>query len=74
MKYPVTLIFLWILIAFTAASPVEPSTMATTNSTFEEKHGCHSQGCEHESASSASKSGCLEALYGAMIISFVALM
>jgi ABC-type phosphate transport system permease subunit len=72
MKFPVTLLSLLILITITAASSLEPSSILESNTTFQEKHGCPSQGCPHNSASTLN-SGCLEMVYGAIIISLAAL-
>jgi hypothetical protein len=74
MKFRVTLLSLWFLATLIAASPVAEPSVAMSNSTFEEKHGCPSQGCPHNSASSILGSSCLEAVYGALIVSLAALV
>jgi hypothetical protein len=73
MKFPATLLSLLILITITGASSLETSSVLKSNTTFQEKHGCPSQGCPHNGASTLN-SGCLEVVYGAIIMSLAALV
>lgn len=74
MKLQITLLSLLALVALSAASPLASSSNEVSNLTFEEKHGCPSQGCPHNSASSIIGSGGLGTIYAAILMSFAALL
>ncbi|KAE9370723.1 hypothetical protein N431DRAFT_427088 [Stipitochalara longipes BDJ] len=74
MKLWVTLLQFWVLATLAATSPVATTSAPISNLTFQEKHGCPSQGCPHNSARSLLGSGGLEVVYGVIIVSFAALL
>ncbi|KAN0106160.1 hypothetical protein V8E51_009036 [Hyaloscypha variabilis] len=74
MNLPVTLLFFWTLATLATSSPAAGPSATMLNSTFEEKHGCPTQGCPHNSARSQAGFGGLEAAYGVIVISVAALL
>jgi hypothetical protein len=74
MKVSLSILSTSLLLIFAHASPHQAPGVLVSNTTLVEKHGCPIGRCNgtHSAASSLSP-GCLEVIYGVILLSFAAL-